>query len=271
MDVSLIIPIVQRHVGLQNQVTHMAQYQLRPLIIACSCLDIGVSLPCMCPPEMDPRSTADFSKPEMIESFNVPRNNVPKWAGIASAAFSLSQAATGIFWGRASDRWGRKATILVGVLWAMFSSLLFGFSTSLGSAILARSLAGMASGNVGTYRTVVAEIVPEKELQPRAFTVMPMVFTMGSIFGPGIGGALANPAKNYPKTFGKIAFFKIYPYALPNMAISVFFTVGLITGTLFLKVRCFVARTRPTILTLLRNRWNPRNTNGIMVESWVKA
>lgn len=220
---------------------------------------------------MDRGSTADVSKPEMVESFNVPRNNVAKWAGIASAVFALSQAATGILWGRASDRWGRKATILVGVFCAMFGSLLFGFSTSLGMAIFARSLAGVANGNIGTYRTVIAEIIPEKELQPRAFSIMPMVFTMGGIFGPGIGGALANPAANYPNTVGKIEFFKRYPYALPNMAISVFFTIGLITGALFLKVRCFIARTRPTMLTSLRNRWNPRNTNGIMVEFWVEA
>ncbi|MCJ1269927.1 hypothetical protein MMC22_009820 [Lobaria immixta] len=173
--------------------------------------------------------------PEMIESFNVPKNNVAKWAGIASASFSLSQAVTGILWGRASDRWGRKPTILLAVICAMFSSLLFGFSNSLAMAIVARSLAGATNGNVGTYRTVVAEMIPEKELQPRAFSIMPLVFTMGSIFGPALGGALANPAANYPSIFGNSAFFKRYPYALPNIALSVIFMIGLTTGTLFLK------------------------------------
>lgn len=50
--------------------------------------------------------------PEMIESFNVPKDAVSKWAGIASAVFSLSQAVTGVLWGRASDRYGRKPVIL---------------------------------------------------------------------------------------------------------------------------------------------------------------
>lgn len=176
----------------------------------------------------------------MIEGFNVPKNNVAKWAGITSASFSLSQALTGVLWGRASDRWGRKPTILTAVICAMSSTLLFGFSTSLAMAIVCRSLAGATNGNVGTYRTVIAEMIPEKELQPRAFSMMPMVFTMGSIFGPSIGGALANPAANYPSVFGSSAFFKRYPYALPNMAMSVLFTIGLITGALFLKVRCFI-------------------------------
>ena len=50
--------------------------------------------------------------PEMIESFNVPKDAVSGWAGIASAVFSLSQAVTGVLWGRASDRYGRKPVIL---------------------------------------------------------------------------------------------------------------------------------------------------------------
>ncbi|MCJ1465005.1 hypothetical protein MMC07_003620 [Pseudocyphellaria aurata] len=173
--------------------------------------------------------------PEMIESFNVPKNSVAKWAGITVAAFSLSQAATGILWGGASDRWGRKTTILISVTGAIFSSLLFGFSNSLAMAIIARSLTGATNGNAGTYRTVVAEMVPEKELQPRAFSIMPLVFAGGSIIGPGLGGALANPAANFPGTFGNSAFFKSYPYALPNIATSVLYAIGLTIGALFLK------------------------------------
>lgn len=78
-------------------------------------------------------------------------------------------------------------------------------------------------------------MVPYKELQPKAFSVMPLVWTIGSIFGPGFGGALANPATKYPKVFGNSDFFKKYPFALPNIAASVFFLMGLIVGILFLK------------------------------------
>lgn len=122
--------------------------------------------------------------PEMIESFNVPKNEVGRWAGITSAVFSLSQAVTGIFWGRASDRYGRKPVILTAMICVMCSGLLFGFSQNLTMAIMARSLAGASNGNVGILRTTVAELVPHKELQPRAFSVMPLMWTIGSIFGP---------------------------------------------------------------------------------------
>lgn len=173
--------------------------------------------------------------PEMIESFNVPKNDVAKWAGITSAVFSTSQAATGILWGRASDRYGRKPVILTAMTCVMSSGLLFGFSRNLVMAIIARSCAGASNGNVGILRTVVAEMVPHKELQPKAFSVMPLVWTIGSIFGPGFGGALANPSKKYPHLF-RSDFFRTFPYALPNIVASLFFLGGWIAGFFFLKV-----------------------------------
>ena len=226
--------------------SHVVHYQLRPLIIARSCLDFSLPVSGERLPEWNQDSAADFpNKPEMIESFNVPMNSVAKWAGITAAVFSLTQAVTGVLWGRASDRWGRKPAILIGVIFAMISCLVFGFSTSLMMAIVARSFAGATNGNVGTYRTVIAEMIPEKELQPRAFSIMPLVFTIGSIFGPALGGALANPATNYPNTFGNSALLKKYPYALPNIAAGAVFWIGLITGILFLKVKCLFVELGP--------------------------
>lgn len=174
----------------------------------------------------------------MIESFNVPKNDVAKWAGIITATFSLTQAFTGVLWGRAADRWGRKPTILCAVSFALISCLLFGFSQNLAWAIVTRAMAGGTNGNVGTFRTAVAEMVPEKELQARAFSLMPLVYTVGSIFGPGLGGSLANPAISYPNVFGKSAFLNRFPYALPNIAAASLLMIGLVTGFLFLKVRC---------------------------------
>jgi hypothetical protein len=35
--------------------------------------------------------------------------------------------------------------------------------------------------------------------------------------GPILGGLLADPAGNYPDSFGSIAWLKQWPYALPNI------------------------------------------------------
>ena len=78
-------------------------------------------------------------------------------------------------------------------------------------------------------------MVPERELQPRAFSVMPLVWSLGSVVGPSFGGFFAQPAKQYPALFGDIEFFKRFPYALPNLIATVFFLVSLASAALFLE------------------------------------
>lgn len=68
-----------------------------------------------------------------------------------------------------------EPVIIVGMLCVMLASLLFGLSQSLAWAVAARAFAGSVNGNVGIIRTTVAELVPQKELQPKAFSVMPLV------------------------------------------------------------------------------------------------
>lgn len=172
----------------------------------------------------------------MIASLNVRENEIGKWAGIAVSVFSLAQCVTAIAWGRASDRWGRKPIILLGLTSTMITSVLWGFSTSLTMAIVVRILAGAGNGNVGIIRTTVAEMVPWKELQPRAFSIMPLVWNIGSIFGPTLGGALANPYNIEPgqKVREDAGLLERFPYALPNLVAAVLFLVGITTGILFL-------------------------------------
>ena len=86
---------------------------------------------------------------------------------------------------------------------------------------------------------MVAEMVPERELQPRAFSIMPLVWSLGSIFGPSFGGFFAKPVENLPGLFGKSKFLAEFPFALPNIVASMLFLMGISTGILFLKV-CFV-------------------------------
>jgi MFS family permease len=173
----------------------------------------------------------------MIEYVGVPKSEVAKWVGISSAVTSISQGAMAVSWGTASDYVGRKPIILLGLTCTMITSLLFGFSQTLAMIVVTRALLGLMNGNVGIIRTMVAEMVPEKELQPRAFSVMPLVWTIGTIFGPAFGGALAHPAEKHPEIFGDSVFLKRYPFILPNIASACLFIAGITTGFLFLHVR----------------------------------
>ena len=102
--------------------------------------------------------------------------------------------------------------------------------------IASRAIAGAGNGNVGILRTTVAEMVPYKELQPRAFSIMPLVWNIGSIFGPMVGGALANPWNVQPgERRPHPGLFEMFPYSLPNIVSAVLFTFGITVGILFLK------------------------------------
>ncbi|KAF2852534.1 MFS general substrate transporter [Plenodomus tracheiphilus IPT5] len=173
--------------------------------------------------------------PELMESFGIPENDIARWAGIASSTFSLCQAFTGLIWGAASDRYGRKPIILFGLFNTMWTMLLWGFSVNLPMALTARALQGLTNGNVGILRTTVAELCPWKELQPRAFSVMPLVYTVGAIFGPTLGGALSNPLRIDPRKPRGSKFLEKFPYVLPNIVAAAFFTTGIVVGWLFLQ------------------------------------
>jgi MFS family permease len=173
--------------------------------------------------------------PEMIKSFGVDETNVAKWVGITGAAFSLAQCTTAIGWGRASDYFGRKPMVILALFSTMVTSLIFGVSSSLPMAIAARAGSGACNGNVGIMRTMVAEMVPEKSLQPKAFSVLPLIWAVGSTVGPAFGGLFAKPTEKFPSLFGHSRFFSKFPFALPNLMAGVFFTIGLTFAIFFLK------------------------------------
>lgn len=188
----------------------------------------------------------------MIEYVGVPKNEVAKWVGVTSAVTAVCQAVMAVSWGTASDYAGRKYIILLGLTCTMFFSVMFGMSQTLAMLVISRAFLGLMNGNVGIIRTMVAEMVPEKELQPRAFSIMPLVWTIGSIFGPAFGGALARPAEKHPELFGNSEFLKKYPFVLPNLAAAALFIVGITVGFLFLHVSSLEESRKQTLLTVHR-------------------
>ena len=56
-----------------------------------------------------------------------------------------------------------------------------------------------------------------------------MLVGLGRVFGPVIGGFLAQPALKYPNTFGRLPVFVSYPYLLPCLfaaSFGLFLLVG---------------------------------------------
>lgn len=156
----------------------------------------------------------------MIESFGYTEpSEISALGTIVMSSFALGQALTGVVWGTLSDKYGRKPILICGLIGTAISTLLFGFSTNVWSASLARICAGALNGNVGVMRTMMAELVADhKEYQTRAFTIMPLTVNVAVVVGPVLGGLLANPYYTYPdKWWAHQKIFEKYPYLLPNL------------------------------------------------------
>ncbi|KAF4472753.1 MFS multidrug transporter [Fusarium albosuccineum] len=172
----------------------------------------------------------------MIEDFKITDDSskISVYAGMVTSAFTLAEFSTGVLWGRLSDKIGRKPVLLFGLIGTALSVLCFGFAPNLPVALFARALGGLLNGNIGVLQTTVAELVTVKEQQPRAYTIMPMVWCIGSIIGPMIGGALARPCISYPEIFARGTIWDRYPYLLPNLFSAATVFVGVVIGLLFL-------------------------------------
>lgn len=173
----------------------------------------------------------------MVESFHVTDNDrkIALYAGMITSAFTFAEFSAGMFWGRMSDRVGRKPVLVMGLVGTAVSMVVFGFAPNLPTAMLARALGGLLNGNIGVLQTTVAELVTVKEHQPRAYSIMPFVWCLGSIIGPALGGALAQPCENYPWLFSRGTLFDRFPFLLPNLVCLVVLGCGIVVGTLFLE------------------------------------
>ncbi|KAI9042152.1 MFS transporter [Aspergillus affinis] len=173
----------------------------------------------------------------MVESFHVTDNDqkIALYAGMITSAFTFAEFSAGMFWGRMSDKIGRKPVLVMGLIGTAISMIVFGFAPNLPVAMVARALGGLLNGNIGVLQTTVAEIVTVKEHQPRAYSIMPFVWCLGSIIGPAMGGALAQPCDNYPWLFQRGTIFDSFPFLLPNVVCVVILVFGVVVGLLFLE------------------------------------
>lgn len=172
----------------------------------------------------------------MVQDFKITEDEstIAMYAGMVTSAFTFAEFSTGMMWGRLSDKIGRKPILLMGLVGTAISAVLFGLSPNLYVALFARALGGLLNGNIGVLQTTVAELVTSREHQPRAYTIMPTVWCLGSIIGPAIGGALAKPCSTYPHIFQPGTIWERFPYLLPNLFSAGAVFIGVVIGILFL-------------------------------------
>ncbi|KAH8712205.1 major facilitator superfamily domain-containing protein [Phaeosphaeriaceae sp. PMI808] len=171
----------------------------------------------------------------MIEKVgNIEKAEVGFYSGLIESLFSATQMCVMVFWGKASDRYGRKPILVISLVGVALATALFGMSQSLWQMIVARCFAGLFSGTIITVRAMLSEN-STKHTQASAFSYFAFARNLGLLLGPVIGGGLESPATKYPGIFGSIQFLRDFPYALPCLVTALIFLFTALTTLLFVK------------------------------------
>lgn len=186
----------------------------------------------------------------MVRDFNVAEDpaDISRYTGYLAAAFSLAQFCCCIQWGKLSNSIGRKPVLITGLVGSATSLLIFGFATNFYIAMGARAMMGALNGNMAVIQTTVGEIVTERSHQSIAFSILPLLWNVGCVFGPLIGGSryLTRPKtsttrpiheSSHGKSVGNFyeTFLENHPYALSNVVVAGLLCLSAIFCFLFLE------------------------------------
>lgn len=126
--------------------------------------------------------------PAFMLDMNLPYNNTT-WSALAQA---ISTAACAPILGKLSDIFGRRKTLLSGILIFTLGSVLSALSTSLIFLLAARFVVGI--GTAAIAPTVMSYIItefPPPQIS-KGFSLYMLISSAAVIFGPTLGGLILN-------------------------------------------------------------------------------
>ena len=110
------------------------------------------------------------------------------------STFSLGQFVGEPFWGKLSDRIGRRPVLIITISGVALSYAALAFAPNIWAALAIRFLNGIMAGNISTLQGVLADITPPDKRAGR-MGIMGAAFSAGFTTGPAIGGFLAQPSR----------------------------------------------------------------------------
>ncbi|MHC4339496.1 MAG: MFS transporter [Planctomycetota bacterium] len=107
--------------------------------------------------------------------------------GLLFASFSAMQFLCAPFWGRLSDRYGRRPLLMLGLFGSVLSYLLFAFADSYTMLLVSRIAAGVFGATIGTAQAYIADVTGHED-RGKQMALIGAAFGVGFTLGPSIGG-----------------------------------------------------------------------------------
>lgn len=108
------------------------------------------------------------------------------WVGVLVSAFSLAQLLSAPFWGRISDRRGRRPALLIGLGAAAISYVVFAFAQNLWILLLSRLVQGAGGGTVGVLQAYIADATEPRD-RAKSLGWLSAATNAGVAIGPVLG------------------------------------------------------------------------------------
>ncbi len=110
--------------------------------------------------------------------------------GLLLSCYSLMQFLFSPFWGRLSDRFGRRPILTFCLIGEGLSYLLFAWARQLEWLFVARLCAGFFGASISTASAYISDITPPHE-RSKGMALIGVAFGLGFVVGPALGGGLA--------------------------------------------------------------------------------
>ena len=126
--------------------------------------------------------------PFYAKSFNAQ----PWQIGLIFGAYSVGSFIGEPFWGRLSDRYGRKPLLISTITGNCLCYLALAFAPNIWAAFFIRLAGGLAAGNGAVVQGYIADVTPP-EKRARQMAYQGAAWNVGLIIGPSVGGFFAHP------------------------------------------------------------------------------
>ncbi len=127
----------------------------------------------------------------------------PVVIGRLIAAFSIAQLLSAPFWGRVSDRYGRRPALLIGLIASTAAYLVFGLAHTIWLLYLSRLVQGAGGGTTGVLNAYVADTIEPAD-RAKALGWLSAATSAGVVVGPAIGSGAAHFGPAAPGIFAAL-------------------------------------------------------------------
>ncbi|MGB3442337.1 MAG: MFS transporter [Actinophytocola sp.] len=115
------------------------------------------------------------------------------FAGTALAVFAVGNVLMLLVSGRMADSWGRKPTVLLGLVVAAGGTVWVGFTTDVPTFLIATVVAGLGAGLLSPPLTAtVADVIGSRGRGGPVLATFQMTADIGAVLGPIVAGLLAD-------------------------------------------------------------------------------